>query len=173
MRKPYRRAFEKNGTIHVPLTRGMTALVSRKDRTKVSPYKWFAQSTGCGFYAARRTTRRGRSVIVLLHRELLGLPKRRWGDHRNGNTLDNRRRNIRPATPAQNASNRGVRTGTRLGSTIGASYAPQLNKTNPWTAYISFRGKRLHLGYFSSEAAAIRARRIKAKQLYGAFAARA
>jgi hypothetical protein len=43
----------------------------------------------------------------MLHRLLLGrAPDGLWWDHKNHNTLDNRRKNLRAITPSANAQNR-------------------------------------------------------------------
>ncbi|GJE06369.1 hypothetical protein AOPFMNJM_1685 [Methylobacterium jeotgali] len=109
------------------------ALVDPEDHAWASRHRW------CHTYGSGSICERFEGVFVIdrpdgmyarrcvggrtlwLHREILirkdGPPGRgRWiGDHRNGNTLDCRRRNLRWATPSQNARNvPGSRTRTRF-----------------------------------------------------------
>lgn len=159
-------------TAYVALTRGMTAKVSLKDLEAVQPYNWIAQCCDGNFYAARRAKVNGKSMIVLLHRVLLNAKPGTFVDHKNGDRLDNRRSNLRLATPSQNAANRHLvwKSGRRLGTTLGVTHIPELNRTNPWWAYVNYKGKRHHLGYFPTEEEAAKVRRKAAVKLHGAFA---
>jgi hypothetical protein len=81
-------------------------------------------------------------------------------DHRNGNTLDNRRENLRIVTPTQNCQNRR----SRIGSTsqyIGVHYN---NDYDYWSVNITFDGVRYELGHFDTELEAVYARDLKAKE---------
>jgi hypothetical protein len=81
-------------------------------------------------------------------------------DHINGNTLDNRCKNLRIVTPMQNTQNRR----SRIGSTsqyIGVHYN---NDYDYWSANITFDSVRYELGHFDTELEAIFARDLKAKE---------
>ena len=80
------------------------ALVDADDHARLAAYTWRLSSRG---YACRWLNRDGRTVVVQMHREVLGLDPedRRWGDHINGDKLDNRRANLRPLTPAESRQN--------------------------------------------------------------------
>lgn len=60
-----------------------------------------------------------------LHRLLAGTPKGMWTDHINGNTLDNRKENLRICTPQENARNRRVQSNCKAGYFGAFHYANQ------------------------------------------------
>jgi len=105
---------------------------------------------------------------VLLHRRLLSLENDKQGDHKNGNGLDNRRKNLRPASHEENARNsRRRRNGTS--SFLGVSWDADRGK---WVASIRSEDKkgRQSLGRFNDEIEAARAYDRVAKVRYGEFA---
>lgn len=125
------------------------ALVDDADFARVSQFSWCLGTKG---YVIR-TDRSGPSkVTVRLHRELLGLlpGERGQADHVNRNKLDNRRRNLRVLTPAQNNENVPSRGGTS--SFRGVSLA-----AGKWRAYARKDGRLHHLGVFVHELDAARA----------------
>lgn len=104
---------------------------------------------------------------TLLHRFLMGCHS---GDgilidHINGNTLDNRRSNLRRATRGQNNSNSIKCRGT---SRFKGVY--WYKRHAKWHAQIKCDSRRFHLGYFSIEEDAARAYDETARRLYGEFA---
>jgi hypothetical protein len=122
------------------------AFVDRADAEVVGVYSWSMHSNG---YAMRSTQVGGKRHTVFLHRELLGLgPGDPQIDHINGNTLDNRRDNLRPATHAQNGQNRQHRPEyPHRGTTWDA-------QNNRWRARAQLAGKTHNLGLFPSQAEA-------------------
>jgi hypothetical protein len=93
-----------------------TAIVDADDYPWLSQWRWtFKRSSwayGANIYARRCVWREGLKVTLLMHLEILehrkGLKRpseRHTGDHRNKNTLDNTRRNLRWATESVQNSN--------------------------------------------------------------------
>ncbi|KKK98551.1 hypothetical protein LCGC14_2641600 [marine sediment metagenome] len=84
----------------IPLTKGKLALVSSKDWSAVSQFKWRAIPSGSKWYAATNmlrengTDEQGRYQTVLLHRLIMGAPEGCRVKHTNEDTLDCRRSNL-------------------------------------------------------------------------------
>lgn len=141
----------------IPLTQGQFAIVNAADYAWLSQWKWFAvwaESTK-SFYAARhpKMVDGKRGPMILMHREILGLKQgnKRQGDHKeSGSTLDNRRSNLRIATPSQNVHNSRTASDNKSGYK-GVAFNRRMNK---WVAYITVRGQHFHLGYHATVEAA-------------------
>lgn len=88
----------------IQLTRDRVTLVDDEDFEELNQWKWHAWKPQNGSFYARRSLLCGK---VLMHRQILGLKcgDLREGDHRNHNTLDNTRSNLRICTHKQNLMN--------------------------------------------------------------------
>jgi len=69
-------------------------------------------------------------------------------DHINGNTFDNRKENLRLATPKQNSRNIGKKKGNYTSKYKGINWNKKHKK---WAVRISTDNGRIHLGYFENE----------------------
>ncbi len=139
---------------------------------QLNAYNWIAQPTGTAFYAARRgrvSLGENRRKILLMHRLIINAKPEEFVDHINRNPLDNQRENLRIVTQRQNALNSSSSKRTRIGSSKGVCYVPELNKTNPWLAYYSKDRRRKYLGYFPTEEAARIVFEKAAREEYGEF----
>jgi hypothetical protein len=85
-------------------------------------------------------------------------------DHIDGNTLNNRIENLRPATNSQNACNSRARSNARSGLK-GVAY-----RRGAWVARIMIRGRAMHIGQFRTKGMAAVARAKAAIRYHGAFA---
>lgn len=164
----------------IPLTRGFEALVDNADYSLISQYRWHALVTATGVYAIGRPyPKRERQKPnlpqgpkqprkkKLLHRFLLGLEEDETQvDHRNQNTLDNRRKNLRVGTAQQNRCNRPKRQGTSS-AYKGVSW----NKANSvWHAKIQVHRRHIYIGCFDDERKAALAYDRAAFSYHGEFA---
>ncbi len=87
-------------------------------------------------------------------------------DHENCERDDNRWRNLRIATPAQNARNRRIRKQNKAGFK-GVHWNAEIKK---WEAFIAVEKKQRRLGYFPSPELAHQAYCLAARELHGEFA---
>lgn len=97
----------------------IVAIVSPEDYDWAKSWMWsyslsnLRENRAKEKYYARRSTRvAGKAVSIYLHKEILRRmgavppsPRHHIGDHKNGDSLDCRRENLRWATPSENARN--------------------------------------------------------------------
>lgn len=148
----------------IPLTQGKVAIVDDDDFEELNKFKWYANANGFKgrVYAVRSSKKR-----IRMHRQIMGFPERMDIDHINGNTLDNRKSNLRIATRSQNLMNSGV--GAR--NTSGyKGVSPSGRPSAPFLAQVVVMQKAKNLGRFRSAEEAARAYDKAAKELFGEFA---
>jgi hypothetical protein len=132
------------------------AIVDADTFERYSEFRWHLGSRG---YARRAETIDGKQTAVLLHREILGLTRgdARMGDHINRNRLDNRRKNLRIVTRAENMQNQGSHTGS-TSRFRGVYFVPRTSRRREhWRATVRLNGRIHRLGRFRSEGDAGRA----------------
>ncbi len=84
----------------IRLTQGKFAEVDISDLVYLSQYKWYAKKNTSGssengkYYAARCTYGNGQKRTVYMHREIMECPDGKEVDHKNDNSLCNKRRNL-------------------------------------------------------------------------------
>lgn len=124
---------------------------------------WYAVDHDSVFYAMRK--RNGRTQYM--HRLLMGFPSVSV-DHRNRNGLDNRRANLRLATPRQQSVNKSKSRTRRTSRFLGVFLD---SETGKWTAELRSDRHPRRIGRFTSEVEAARAYDARAREVYGEFAA--
>lgn len=108
-----------------------------------------------GRYAVRYSGKGGTSTFRThrLHREILGLPPKRTsadgreGDHVDGDTLNNRRSNLRVVTHQENMENQRPNRGTSS-RYRGVHWNKERRK---WHVQVEAAGERHYLGLFDTE----------------------
>lgn len=151
-----------DGTHSVPLTRGQVAIIDSVDAERVGRNNWHAALASGSWYARCGVV----GVRQFLHQELLEVDPPVLVDHANGNTLDNRRCNLRLATVAQNSCN----SRTRAGTASGLKGAHLIRKTGRWRSSIRVDRKVIHLGTFATAQEAHAAYCAAAVEHHGEFA---
>jgi hypothetical protein len=135
--------------VEIVLGNGGVAIVDDED-ARLASLRWSREPRG---YAIRRPGKRGEQQLIRMHRVVLGVVDPAVQvDHINGDPLDNRRANLRVATPAQNAQN--VRRAGGSSPHRGVSW---YRKYACWRAAGRINGRSYHLGYFDDDLAAARA----------------
>ena len=131
-----------------------TCLYDLSDHEIVASRKWYWSD---GYVVCNRSLV-GDDIrgLLFLHRLLLGLSYRDecLGDHKSGDRLDNRRRNLRIAGPEVNSANRAVINELGTSRYRGVCWDSAHNR---WVAYAKINRGHKTLGRFETELAAAQA----------------
>jgi hypothetical protein len=148
----------------IPLTKGKVAIVDDEDFEWLNQWKWYYSSFG---YARRSTEKGGKKTIIYMHKLILGIPNKLKGDHVDGNTLNNQRFNLRPATHQQNLFNQRIQKRQK-----SSKYKVVIwhKKNKNWHAYIKVNQKQISLGSYIEEQEAASAYNRAAIKYFGKFA---
>lgn len=148
-------------TKQIELTQGKVAIIDDEDFNLVSKYKWYFDHGYARSSPAFKTR-------IYMHRLIMVVPVNKVIDHINGNTLDNRKSNLRICSQRENASNVDAsRANKRLSKYKGVTIGTNKKK---WVASITVNYKSIYLGSFDTEEQAALAYNEAAKEHYGEFA---
>ena len=137
------------------------------DFLKLSKNKWYLLKCRGYLYATRAERNKGTRKWFKLHRVIADAPAGMVVDHINGNTLDNRKCNLRVCTPRQNTISQKKNRRETLGKYRGVVF---YKKENNYGARIRTEEKRMCLGRFKNAIDAARAYDIAALKYHGEFA---
>lgn len=153
----------------IRLTKGQVALVDDEDFGYLNQWKWCSsyEPRISNYYAFRREyVSYRKQETIKMHRLIMSTPNGMEVDHINGNTLDNRKSNLRNCSHAENIRNREVSKRNKSGYK-GVS----VSSSGKWWARIRIDGApQLYLGTFTTPEDAARAYDKKALELFGEFA---
>ena len=151
--------------VMIPLTQGFTAVVDDED-AHFADHKWCAEVSAKGHTYAVRSVRcpDGKRRNIRLHRVILGLDltDKRVGDHVDGDTMNNRRENLRIATNQQNLRNVIGAKATNKTGFLGVS--PQGSR---FIATIMVDSRQKYLGAYATAAEANQARLVAELSIFG------
>lgn len=158
---------DERGSYRIGLTSNTNKefYVDIEDFDVVKDYCWFEHhpSRSCPSFTTLVANIPGSSKKVTKMHILLGC---KWYDHADGNELNNRRYNLRPATHQENMRNIRLQKNNSSGVT-GISIHKQTGK---WRARIMVDYKEINLGLFDNKEDAIKARLQAEIKYFGEFA---
>lgn len=159
----------------IKLSQGQYALVDNEDYDilmELSPWYTSYNSYTKSFRAERNVyTVDGRRIRIKMSRFLTNFPDNMEIDHKNHNTLDNRKTNLRIVTKSKNHMNE-KKARTYKGKITSSIYkGVSFNKqTKKWHCAITLNGHLIYLGYFTHEKNAAIAYNTAAKKYFGNYA---
>ena len=157
-----------DGTAWIITNKGERFLIDAEDIPLVSNYLWYGYAGRKTRYAGAHVRRaNGKDRVVNLHTLLVyGVLEERSPevDHEDGDGTNNRRGNLRKATPGENRRNRGKTKANTSGFKV------VFWNGRKWSARIVLRSAQHHIGVFADPEAAAHAYDAVAVQFHGEFA---
>lgn len=148
-KKKLNRHIREGEIVKIVLNNGAETIVDAEDYEKVRDITWhYHHGYACAYHE---------NHYVMMHQIILG---QKYVDHIDMDRLNNRKMNLRPATPRQNSWNKKIRSDNQSG------YKGVYRGTSAWIATIQGR----YLGSFKTKEEAAAAYDTKAKELYGEYA---
>ena len=129
-----------------------------EDYDKIKDYSWSVSKNG---YVVAYINKD--NPMCLLHRLIVQTDK--FVDHINHDKLNNRKFNLREATPSQNGMNKELLS-RNTSSVTGVDWLPSIKK---WRVRINVNGKEIHLGVFDKFEDAVKARKEAEEKYFGEY----
>jgi hypothetical protein len=154
------------GAIRLYDSRGRSFLIDAADEKQVRALTWYVKTDGRVKHSERKKDGSKKKLDFFLHRWLLGYGREDPDvDHMNGDPLDCRRANLRPATRSENNQNR---RGWGKGTGVKGVY--RASKSDNFIVRVRKDGRLLNYGVYPDIETAARIRDAIVKKQHGAFA---
>lgn len=149
----------------IHLIGGGWTLIDEDDWDRLYPFRWHIHSRKDGY---KKVVRGTGLRMIYMSREILGVADPKIiVDHINGDTLDNRKANLRLVNRQQNAFNAKHNRSNNSSGYKGVTYFASRGK---WVAQITHNYKHVTIGYFDTAEEAAMAYDKKAIELFGEYA---
>lgn len=145
---------------YILLNQGRYVIVDSADYEELMKHNWTVRISP--EYAVR--IEKGKAIYM--HRQIMRPEAGLIVDHKDRNSLNNSRTNLRVGTMSQNSCNRGKKQGCT--SKYRGVYF--FKREGKWMAVIKFEGKSTFLGSFDNEIDAAKAYDTAARKYHGEFA---
>ena len=155
----------KSDYVEVYTVQGQRILIDVDDFDVIRQYYWFVDDSG---YARSCVYKNHVAQRIRMHQLIMHCPDGMEVDHIHGDTLDNRKSQLRICTHQQNSMNASLRIDNSVG-VKGVSIKHNKNGTVKYCAYITKNYKRHHLGEFDTLDDAKKARQDAEIRLYGEY----
>ncbi len=150
--------------MRIEVVAGIFTEIDISDFSIYCKYKWHVAIKNGRYYVASAVKRNGKWTKVYLHRLLKGEPDC-FVDHKDNDSLNNKKSNLRLCTQTENNRNR------KIGKNNTSGYkGVSLTKSGTYQAFIYKQGKPIYLGVFKTAKLASLAYAKAAKAEYKDFA---
>ena len=155
---------EKHGSFNV--------LIDTEDLDKVQNYQWcvskpYSPRMNCDMFYISTSNKKAQHK--LLHRLIVDCSAGMVVDHIDGDTMNNRRSNLRICTRQQNNMNRRTYPNNTSGHRGVHHTSERYKYKNRWLANIKVNRKLICLGYFATFEEAVAAREAAEQKYYGEY----
>ncbi len=134
----------------IELGRGFVAIVDLDDLERLQQYKWHSARGGRGgvkvYAAATHRNSEGKKRALYMHRFILNAPKGSEIDHINGNSLDNRKCNLRFCSRSENMQNV-----LPYKPRVGSRFLGVVPHGSRWKARAGHNGRTVYIGLYRTE----------------------
>lgn len=153
---------DDSNTAIIELSKGKVTILDVADALILGKCAWSVLETKTGWYACRNVKSADRTFqkMYFMHRVIMDTPIDMLTDHKNGDTLNNKRSNLRIVTKKQNNQN-SLPHGSNL-----LYKGVTKRDTNMYEARIT----DISLGFYKTAEEAARVYDLKAKELFGEHA---
>jgi len=162
----YIETTEEYGIINInsPTHGQFKVLIDLDDIDKCNSYTWSMLKSVSGKNKEYMAYYATNYEIGLLHRFIMEASKDIIIDHKDGNTLDDRKFNLRECTSSENSMNQKKRK-----SESGITGVLWNKKTKSWMAYMKIHNKFKNLGYYHDKDEAIKSRKEAETKYFGEY----